>query len=283
MANRVQHQLLESAARLREAGVDTPLLDAQLLLARVLGCGRLDLIAHPESELTEPQLHAYTSLVDQRAARVPLAYILGTREFFGLEIEVRPGVLVPRPETELLVEECLKRVRAERPTIADIGAGSGAIAVAVAVRMPSATVYATDLSPIALEVSRANAERHGVADRVKLLAGDLVEPLRELAGEFDAILSNPPYIPSGDISALEPEVSVHEPREALDGGPDGLEVYRRLLPDAIGLLREGGFTAVEVGAGQASDVAEIARGARCSRTECVRDLAGIERVVVAYR
>lgn len=272
-----------AVGRLEAAGVETPLLDAQLIMARALGRPRLYVIAHSEYSLTESECAGFEAMVEQRAARWPLAYIIGSKEFFGLDLEVRPGVLVPRPETEVLVEQCLQRVRGETPVVADVGAGTGAIAVAVATNLPRARVYATEVSPLALEVARANITKHSLAERVTLAAGDLCGPLAVLGLEFDAILSNPPYIPTAEIDRLQPEVRDYEPRQALDGGPDGLDVYRRLLPDAITLLKPGAFTAVEVGACQAADVARIARSAGYCSVETVNDLAGIERVVVAYR
>lgn len=260
------------------------MLDAQLLMARVLRCSRLDVIAHPERELAEARASDYSALVEKRAERYPLAYILGVKEFYGIELDVAPGVLVPRPETEVLVEECLKRLRdIAEPRIADVGAGSGAIAVALALNLPSASVYATEISSAALEVARANVRKHDVAGRVSVLEGDLLEPLVGAGVRFDAIVSNPPYIPSGEIDALQPEVSRFEPREALDGGADGLDAYRRLLPEAAPLLAETGFVAVEVGAGEAPAVRGLALDCGYRDVSVIPDLAGIERVVVARR
>ncbi|MGB9619412.1 MAG: peptide chain release factor N(5)-glutamine methyltransferase, partial [Armatimonadota bacterium] len=211
--------LTRAAARLARAGVDSPVLDAQLLLARVLGCSRLDLIAHPEQALTAPEIERFETLLSRRLAREPLAYILGRKEFYGLEFEVAPGVLVPRPETEVLVQECARRLRTPFPTVLDVGTGSGVIAIALAIANPSALLYATDISPAALEVARANAAKHGVSERVNVLRCDLVESLAGMV--FDAIVSNPPYVPAGQIDSLQPEIRLHEPVEALDGGPDG--------------------------------------------------------------
>lgn len=285
---RVDDLIRAAAVRLAQAGIDTPLLDAQLLMARVLGCSRLDVIAHPERLLTDSEQAEYSALVDKRASRYPLAYILGRKEFYGIEIEVRPGVLVPRSETEILVEECLKRLKAgaedgRRLIIADIGVGSGAIAVAIAINLPSAEVYATETSPTALEVARLNVEKHKLSRRVRLFEGDLCKPLWHMGTVFDAIISNPPYIPTGEIEKLQPEVKLYEPREALDGGADGLDVFRKLILDARELLKERAFLAVEVGMGQAEAVTKIAQSAGYRRCEVVPDLAGIERVVIAYR
>lgn len=253
------------------------------MMARAVGGSRLDAITHPERVLPDEALAGFRSMLDRRLARCPLAYILGHREFYGLEIDVRPGVLVPRPETEVLVEECLKRLERESPLIADIGAGSGAIGVSLAGSLPCARVYTTEISPTAVEVARANIEKHSLSDRVILLEGDMLQPLFGLSLEFDAVVSNPPYISSGEFDSLQPEVSLYEPREALDGGPDGLDAYRRILPDSLRLLADDGFTAVEVGAGQSDAVREMAGSAGYRDTEVALDLAGIERVVIAYR
>ncbi|MCL5104401.1 MAG: peptide chain release factor N(5)-glutamine methyltransferase [Armatimonadetes bacterium] len=291
MERRVGEEIEAAAKRLAEAGVESPLLDAQLLMAEALGCSRLDVVAHPEREPSSEQSGAFHSMLDRRTARYPFAYLLGRKEFFGLELALTPDVLVPRPETEVLVEECLKRLLARdcslfpvpcSLTVADLGVGSGAIAIAVAANLPSARIYATEISPEAAKVAGANIEKHQLADRVTILEGDLVEPLAGLGIEFDAVLSNPPYIPSAEIGELEPEVRF-EPIGALDGGPDGLDAYRRLFPEARTLLREGGFAAVEVGAGQAGRVSDIALVSGYGRVETARDLAGIMRVVIASK
>ncbi len=273
----------EAALRLSEAGVETPLLDAQLLAAYVVGCSRENVIAHPERDLTGPEASLFSSVLEKRASRYPLAYILGRKEFYGLEIAVEPGVLVPRPETELLVEECLRRVKSESPVIADVGVGSGAIAVAVAANIAGAKVYATDISDVALKVARVNVEKHSLEERVSILRGDMLGALFDIGLEFDAILSNPPYIPAGEIGSLQPEVRLYEPVEALSGGEDGLDAYRRLLPHSIELLREGGFVGVEIGQEEAGAVCKIAEQSRYRRVEVIRDLAGLERIVVAYK
>ena len=278
-------ELALAIKRLREAGVESPQLDAQLLMAHALGCSRLDVISHPERILTTTEETAFRSMLDRRAARYPLAYILGKKEFFGLEIEVSPAVLIPRPETEILVEECLRRV-GDEPLIADICTGSGAIAVALAVNSPKARIWATDTSDEALKVARVNAEKHGVATRISILRGDLLDEtiVRQLTAGLsshllDAIVSNPPYIPTGVIESLELEVR-QEPVQALDGGLDGLDVYRRLFAQAMGLSK---LVAVEIGMGQADPVTQIATDVGWSHIEIVQDLAGIERIVMARR
>lgn len=269
--------LVQAIDLLRASGIDTPQLDAEILLAHALSRTRLDVIAHPELELPESQYGAFCAMLDRRAQRCPLAYLTGRREFYGLDLEIAEGVLVPRPETELLVEEVIRRVGRRSARIADVGVGSGAIAAALAASLPKAEVLATEISPAALEVAGRNVAKHHLTDRVKLVEGDLLEPLD---GTFDAVVSNPPYVPSGDIPHLQPEVATWEPRAALDGGPDGLDVIRRLLPAARAVLNAGGFTAVEIGMGQAEDVRRIAVRAGYIGVDVTKDLAGIERVVV---
>ena len=283
MTTILQDVLASAARRLADAGIDTPLLDAQSIMASVLGCSRLDLIAHPNRELTEPQSEEFLSMLNRREARFPLAYLIGKREFHGLEIDVTPDVLVPRPETETLIDVCVVSLWGGRTTVVDVGTGSGAIAIALARNLPDARVYAIDNSAAALKVARANVEKHQLSDRVTVLQGDLLRPLRNAGVAFDAIVGNPPYVPTAEIENLQPEIRLYEPRSALDGGADGLDVYRRLLPDALPLLDEGGFVAVEVGLGQADAVRSIAVGCGYHTIETARDLAGIERVVVVCK
>lgn len=282
-ARTVGEQIRAAADRLNKASIESPLLDTQIMMARVLGCSRLSVIAHPERVLFESEQIAFESMVDKRAGHCPLAYITGHREFYGLDFHVEPGVLIPRPETEILVDACADRLKAESPVIADIGVGSGAIAVALAVTLPSAVIYGTDISDAALKVAGVNVEKHDVAEQVTLMKGDLLEPLKSLGLRLDAVVSNPPYIPTADLAGLQPEVRLYEPVGALDGGEDGLNAYRRLLPDAYELLSDSGFVAVEIGIGEPESVVEIAREAGYRRTEVIDDLAGIPRVVIAYK
>lgn len=272
----VSDELSAAIIRLREAGVDTPQLDSQLMMAHATGSSRLDIVAHPERVFSDSQLAKFRTMLDMRMARYPLAYILGEKEFFGLSFMVDPSVLIPRPETEILVEQLLVRL-ADGAGIADIGTGTGAIAIALAVNLPEANIWATDTSEDALKVARANAEKHAVSKRVSMVSGDLLEPLTRKGLRFDAVVSNPPYIPSAAIGFLEPEVQC-EPIGALDGGLDGLDAYRRLFPQAAECT---GLAAVEFGIGQGDSVAEIAKAAGFSRVELIRDLAGIERVAIA--
>ncbi len=272
--------LAEAATRLRSEGVDTPRLDADLLLAHVLGVNRATLFTWPERPLTPKELTQFRDLVSRRAAREPLAYVVGHREFFGLDFAVDRRVLIPRPETELLVEHAL-RFADRAPSglqVADVGAGSGAIVVALAVHLPRATLYALDESADALDLVAENARRHGVAARVHCLRGDLLEPL---TGAVDLITANLPYVRTEEWQALMPEIRDYEPRAALDGGPDGLDLIRRLLSLAVPCLLPGGALLLEIGASQGPAVTALARQ-HFPRAE-VRlhtDYAGLDRLVV---
>jgi len=294
--------LKRAAAYLRGKGVPTPRLDADLLLAYVLGVRREDLYMHPERPLGGGECEEFRRVLEKRGRRIPLAYITGHKEFMSLDFIVNEKVLVPRPDTEVLVETVIHRIRRMAaffnrgregpgaqeiapPTllIADIGTGSGAIAVSLAKFVPEVTVFATDISGEALEVARANARRHGVADRVILLEGDCLDPLREqgLQGKLHAIASNPPYLSRALIDLLQREIG-YEPGLALFAGSEGLEFYERLLKDAPSFLKPEGFTAFEVGDEQAEEVSRMAReigGFRC--VEVIPDYSGRPRVVVA--
>jgi release factor glutamine methyltransferase len=275
--------LLRAATARLGATSPTPRLDAELLLAHVLGWGRARLLAERGHVPAPEQAAAFEALVARRAALEPVAYLVGHREFFGLDLLVTADTLVPRPETELLVELALDEARHISPppsalTIADVGTGTGAIAVALAAHLPGAIVYATDLSGAALGVAARNVERHGLAGRVRLLHGDLLAPL---PGPVHLIVSNPPYT---ILAEVEPNVRAHEPRLALDGGPDGGAIYRRLLATAPPLLLPGGAILLEIGAWQGGLVAGLARDALPGAAVSVhKDLAGLDRVVVARR
>jgi release factor glutamine methyltransferase len=253
---------------LAAAGVEDPRLDAEVLLAEAAGKSRAALIADGSAGLEPAAVRRFGELVRRRLRREPVAYIVGRKGFRRLELAVDRRVLVPRPETELLVELAVE-LRPAR--VLDVGTGSGAIALAVADELPAAEVVATDTSPAALEVARANAERLGLADRVRFVAGTLP------AGErFDLVLANLPYVASRDWPPLQPEVTQWEPREALLAGPDGLDAYRTLFAASL----PAAVVAVEIGAGQAPAVAGLLRAAGFPEVEVRRDLAGVERVVV---
>jgi release factor glutamine methyltransferase len=270
----INHLIAQGTQSLQQAGVDTPRLDAELLLADLLGVGRAYLYAHPEEEVPVDILHQWQSRLERRVRREPLAYILGKAGFYGLEFTVTPDVLVPRPETEVLVRAVLAR---QPTTVADIGTGSGCIAVAVAVNLPQARVWATDISEVALRVARENAERHGVAERIHFLQGDLLQPLEGM--RFDVIASNPPYVAESERLSLQPEVREWEPAQALFVQGDPLHFHRRLAAEAHFHLHGGGWLMMEVGMGQAEAVAALLEEAGYRQVRILDDLAGIGRVV----
>jgi release factor glutamine methyltransferase len=276
------------AARLAEAGIENAALDAEVLLRCVLGVDRAQLYLRLEDQPSGRVPEKFRALLERRATREPLAYITGNREFWSLDFTVTPAVLVPRPETELLIELALyssRRFRRDQPIdILDIGTGSGAIAVALATHLPHSQVWATDVSRVALEVAEANAKRHNVADRLHLLCGDLFGALAKRDEMFDLIVSNPPYIATAGLRELEPEVRIWEPAAALDGGPDGLHFYRRIIAEAAAHLKEDGRVVLEIGADQGARVAQLFDQRPCyTAVEIHRDGAGRDRVVAASK
>lgn len=269
---------------LARAGIESPGMEARLILASLTGTEGSLLPLHYR-EPVEPGIpERLAEMVTKRARRFPLQYILGTVEFMSLEFEVMEGVFIPRPETEILVEAILDRISPEAGGVAvDVGTGSGVIAVCLAVERPNLRVVATDISPGALGLAAKNAVRHGVLDRIELLSGNLLGPLESRGLKtVDVIVSNPPYIPDVELPCLQPEVSF-EPTEALDAGKDGLEVFRALIPSAFSILSPGGFLALELGAGQAGEIREIAFHAGFDGCEVIRDYSGHERVFIATR
>lgn len=251
--DRVKPLLGEAAARLRPAGCDTPELDARLLLQWVTGLSREDLILEPDRPVTDVQVTRYRVVIARREAREPVSRILGEREFHGRTFRVTPDTLDPRPDTETLVEMALA-LMPKGGRFLELGAGTGAVAITLLAERPDARGATTDLSAAALTVARENAVRHGVAGRLVLLHGSWFAPV---AGAFDIIVSNPPYIASGDIEGLSPDVRGFDPRLALDGGQDGLDAYRAIAAGAVDHLAAGGHVAVEIGAGQAPAVTAI--------------------------
>jgi release factor glutamine methyltransferase len=264
-----------SARYLSEHGSPTPRLDAELLIGHALGLPRLELYTNFDRPLDEPELAACRALLERRGRREPVAYILGRWGFHGLDLAVDGRVLVPRPETEVLVERCLALLDGlQAPRFADVGTGSGAIALAVKAARPDASVTATDVSADALAVARGNAAALGL--EVELVEADL---LAGVEGRFAVIASNPPYIGEGEMAALEPEVAEYEPRLATVAGPAGTEVLERLAAAAPGALEPGGSLVVECGAGQAAAVRGLMAAAGAEGTSAEPDLAGIDRVV----
>lgn len=259
---------------LAEKGVENARREAEWLLCAATGLDRVGLYLNFDKPMSDEELAAYRALVGRRAKREPLQHILGSQEFDGLSFEVCPAVLIPRHDTETLIEQALQHAPSPR-SILDIGTGSGCIAIALAKRVPEATVTAVDLSPEALAVARRNAEQHGVA--IEFLHGSFFEPV---AGRrFELIVSNPPYITTADLATLQPEVRDHEPNLALDGGADGLDAYRAIIAQATAHLEPGGWLLFEVGAGQATDVAALLAQAGFGGIITATDPGGIERVV----
>ena len=267
----------------QDKGVDSPRLDAEVLLSHVLQKERIYLYIHFDEPLEAAELAAFREMVKKRVQRIPVAYIVGAREFMGLRFAVSPAVLIPRPDTEILVEAVIERLKDKSQIkFVDIGTGSGAIVLSLLHYLPLACAAAVDISQDALAVAAENAETLLVKDRVDFYQGDIYEPLA--AEEFDAIVSNPPYIPNADIAGLEPEVKEFEPYGALAGGLDGLDFYRRLIADGSDRLKNGGFMAFEVGINQAQAVASLAESMPIfEKAEILKDYAGIERVVILHK
>ncbi|MSQ12744.1 MAG: peptide chain release factor N(5)-glutamine methyltransferase [Dehalococcoidia bacterium] len=277
--------LSHARSALETAGVEDAWLDAEVLLAHVLRVSRTDLHAQPEAPIPPSQADSFLALVQRRTRREPLAYIVGKREFYGLEFFATPAVLVPRPETESLVEAALEWVgrrltnpaTAQTLRIADVGSGSGCIAITLAKRLPNASVYAVDVSLEALKVAGENCRHHHVEGRVQLLAGHLLQPLPE---RVDLIVANLPYVSERDLATLQPEIRSYEPSVALTPGPDALALMRQLLCEAPGQLRPGGACLLEFSPPQRSALEAIAQEAfPTGLVRVVKDLAGLDRVL----
>lgn len=275
---------------LNEAGVDSPQLEAGMLMGHLLNCSRERLYIDRDRILNPEETLSYFNLVDKRLKGVPIHYIIGHREFMGLDFYVEEGVLIPRPDTEVLVEHIIEHVKSrsiKAPRIIDLGTGSGAIAISLAKYMEDSRVTAVDIDSCALGVARRNVLAHGLEDRVDLIQVDIFSLLEESKAGwqesgFDIMVSNPPYIPTSDIGGLEIQVREYEPRRALDGGEDGLDFYRALAGLGPGILKNEGLWAVEVGYNQAHSVAHVLRAAGCYRDiGYVKDLSGYKRVVAA--
>jgi release factor glutamine methyltransferase len=269
---------------LRRRGAESPRLDAEVMLAHVLGWERVQLYTHYEETVGERARKSFRDLVRRRSEGSPVAYLVGRKEFYSLALEVTPAVLIPRPETEFLIVEFLEALKGvENVRAVDVGTGSGCIAIACTNQNKTSRFVAIDRSAEALAVARRNTEKHGVIDRIDFREGDLLEPV---AGEapFDAVLSNPPYIPSEVIPTLEPGVRDYEPHLALDGGPDGLRVVSRLIEQSIPLLKPGGHLLLEIGTEQEDPVrALIGSQSAFDLFPTVRDLQKHPRVIHAVR
>jgi len=280
----VSEALRLATGRLRAARVPDAAWDAELLLRHVLDRDRGALLSREAERLTAGQEERFLTLVKEREARRPLQHLTGVQAFYGRDFTVTADVLIPRPETEVLVEAALERLPKTGPIVlVDIGTGTGCIALTLAAERPAAEVHALDISGEALEVARANARRLGLDGRVRFYQGDLALPLRDMVGRVDLVASNPPYVDAADFAGLMPEVRDHEPRVALVPVPDVASMYRRLAGQARPLLRPGGTLLLEVGQGQAEAVSSLCVQEGFHVERIVPDLAGIPRVVVAVR
>ncbi|HXU39929.1 MAG TPA: peptide chain release factor N(5)-glutamine methyltransferase [Blastocatellia bacterium] len=284
---RITQAIDEGAAELRASGVEQDRRTAGVLLAHVLGVDRTHLLTRSNEHITGSQYEDYLILIERRAAGEPLQYITGHQEFYGLDFRVTPAVLIPRPETEFLVERIIKLMDDSMPSplIVDVGTGSGCIAVTVAVNVPRARVIAIDLSAAALEIARTNAERHGASDRIEFLQGDLVEPLKahHLENSVDVLASNPPYVNEGQAELIQREVRDWEPGEALFGGVEGLDFYRRLFVEGLTFVKRGGYMIFEIGYDQLEAIAEMIAALEWELVDVVNDLQGIPRTVTLRR
>ncbi|MDD4494204.1 MAG: peptide chain release factor N(5)-glutamine methyltransferase [Eubacteriales bacterium] len=276
--------LKTGASVLNRAGVDSPALEAIILFCGLFDLDKVFVYSHPENEIFDEQYLTFTKAISERASGTPAQYILGTQEFMSLDFIVSPAVLIPRPETELLVETAMEFIGKASvkngPEVLDIGTGSGCIAVSIAHYLKNCRVTAADISPACLEIARLNSEKHGVSERIEFIISDL---FKNLPGrKYDVILSNPPYIPTHDISTLQMEVREHEPIGALDGGADGLKAINSIIEKAPAHLKNGGMLALEIGIGQEEKVGKLMNESFAS-VRIKKDLQGIPRVMTGIK
>lgn len=278
----VRRVLEWTTSHLQKHGSETPRLDAEVLLAHARGCRRIQLYTEYDAELPEAVRARMRELVQRRAQLEPVAYLVGHREFFSLDLVVTPAVLIPRPETETLVIEVLAIAKTlPRPHILDLCTGSGCVAIAVARNCPGARVTATDRSPAALEVARTNVQKHRLDEQITLCCGDLFAAVAD-PERFNIVVSNPPYVPTGEIAGLSADVRGFEPKEALDGGTDGLDVIRRIVAEAPRRLTSPGWLLLELSPEQAPAVRQIATETGCyTEIDLIKDLSGHYRVLRA--
>lgn len=269
---------------LTQRKVPSPYVDAEYILAHVLGCQRKDLLIHPDRVLKDDEVAQFNACMERRGRREPLQYITGEVEFRGLLFKVNNNVLIPRPETELLVDEVVKSVSRKGATVLDLCTGSGCIAVCIAKELMDSRVYAADISEGALAVAKENATRHGAGEEITFHSGDLFGAVSsmDLKGKFDIIVSNPPYVSEDEMKDLQPEIKDYEPASALYGGKDGLDFYRRIIHESPDYLATGGYVIMEIGYGQAGRIKKlIASEKKFLNIEITKDMAGIERVIRA--
>ena len=268
--------------RLEAAGIDAPVIDARLLLEAAAAASRTDILTDPHRALSAEQSGTLDGYLERRLAREPVSHILGRKGFWTIELKVTPDVLTPRPDTETIVGAVLKALKEDGPAdILDLGSGSGAILLAILAERPLAHGVGVDISPEALEVARENAALLKLDDRAFFLHASWTEGQPDAA--FDIVVSNPPYIPTGDIAGLEPEVAEREPHLALDGGPDGLDAYRALAPEILRVLKPGGLFALEIGHDQGKAVENLLNQAGAEAVQVLSDLGGRDRAVFGRR
>lgn len=268
---------------LKERGSDTPRLDAEVLLAYARNCQRIQLYTQFDQPLTDEQRATMRELVKRRAAAEPVAYLVGHREFFSLDFLVKPGVLIPRPDTETLVLAALDVLKEQTaPQVLELCSGTGCIPIAIAKNHATATLLAVELSPIAVDVAQANVQKHQLQSRIEVLTGDLLAPV-PIERRFNLIVSNPPYVPQGEITGLPADIRDHEPHLALDGGPDGLDVIRRLVRESRDRLQSGGWLMFEISPEQADVGTVLIQEAGYSQVGVKNDLAGQPRVVIGKK
>jgi len=277
-----------ASTKLTTAGVTNARLDAEVLLSHIMSRDRAWLFTHIHDTLDDETRRVFESTVERRAKREPLQYIIGKQEFWGLDFIVTPDVLIPRPETELVVESALKIIKSmnQQVTIVDLCTGSGCIAISLAKELKAARVFAVDKSDKALTIAKENARKHGVSDCIRFLEGDLFQPLEmlDIRGGVDIIVSNPPYVQSGASDTLQPEVRDFEPAMALFAGPQGTEMHRKIIAGAPAYLKQHGALIMEMGLGQAKFLTKMAQEAGSyGAPEILKDLAGIERVIVVKK
>lgn len=264
---------------------DTPRLDVEILLEKALGdVDSLYIRLNLNKEVTEDEFNIFNNLIEDRLNGRPIAYIVGNREFMGLDFYVQEGVLIPRPDTEALVEEIIELCKDKKDlSLLDIGTGSGAITVSLAKYLNNADVKSFDISEIALEIGKKNAINNNVEDKIEFIKSDLFSAIKDTDIQFDVIVSNPPYIPRKDIETLHTQVKDYEPYNALEGGEDGLDFYRDITEQSVNYLKQNGILAYEVGHDQAQDVAEIMKNNGYTKIYTKKDLQGIDRVVIGYK
>jgi len=283
MRSSIAEVLKEAATILENAGVPEARREAGSLLSFVLAKDRTFLISHAEDQVSDDSFERFREFIERRAAGEPLQYITGVQDFFGREFRVTPDVLIPRPETELLVEAALEKVGASAPLVCDVGTGSGCIAVTLLCELPDSCAVAVDKSTAALEIAGLNARNHSVADRAAFLVSDCFDALDSGEYQFDLIISNPPYVAEAVVAGLQREVRDHEPLVALSPGPDGLSIIRRLLKEAPAFLKPNGHMLMEIGFDQGEAVQSLVDDVFWSMLDILPDLQYIPRIVVLQR